>query len=613
MYLTFYHLKTKPFRITCDPRFLWLGESHREALATLRYGILDNRGFLLLTGEVGTGKTLLINRLVTMLPTDTVVTTLPDPDLTRMDFYKLLADGFKLLAPSKSKADFIIQLRDFLHLNADYQRQVLLIIDEAQRLNHYLMEDIRVLSNIEFSDRKLINIFFVGQPEFNQILMREQNRALTQRITIRYHINPLNLDEIHDYIGHRLKVAGCRQKLFKAGAEKKIHLYTGGIPRLINILCDHALVTGYIRNRRKIGGDIIVECAQELGIADWRKISLPERQSFISARNKAAIRSSQRSTGARKAYAAAPRTTGSPAHSRIRTVSGRMAQAMMLTAIFVTWLFVFYQLPGQARLPQPQWTLMRSQRTSDLGIIHSLQIPHLMRPTAGEIRTAPPEERRVKDVAVVKIAPIENREDQRADVTASVAIQGPPSGKPEVGNPGVPMKLAAPLLGKKVVKNTIIKPPKVKDASRPENLSAHRPRPVNQTTALVGSGGSAIARPVMESIAIQFDQADQIAIPSMLAIDRVASYLIEHPEKMIYLRSPLVAVDASANPLDRRNQRIDAVRSYLVGKGAYKYQVKVLPPTTVGRLSRSTRGPSFGGVMIEFPQTPAPVAYNPDK
>ena len=162
MYLDHFSLNIKPFQITVDPKFLWLGEKHKEALATLRYGILDNRGFLLMTGEVGTGKTILINRLISLLDIDTVVATLPDPDLESMDFYNLLADGLNMKRTFDTKGEFLIHLRDFLHQSHVNQKQVLLIIDESQRLNHRLMEDIRVLSNIELHDRKLINIFFVG-------------------------------------------------------------------------------------------------------------------------------------------------------------------------------------------------------------------------------------------------------------------------------------------------------------------------------------------------------------------------------------------------------------------------------------------------------------------
>jgi general secretion pathway protein A len=266
MYLEFYKLKIKPFQITVDPKFLWLGEKHKEALATLRYGITDNRGFLLLTGEVGTGKTILINRLVSTLNLDTVVATLPDPDLSSMDFYNLLADGFRMNRTFVNKADFLIALRDFLHQSYKKGQSVLLVIDESQRLNHHLMEDIRVLSNIELQDRKLLNIFFVGQQEFNSILNAPQNRALAQRITVRYHIEALEAKEIGLYIAHRLKVAGSSESLFDGEAFSEIYNFSKGIPRLINILCDHALLTGYARGVKKIDAKIIKECSQELRI-----------------------------------------------------------------------------------------------------------------------------------------------------------------------------------------------------------------------------------------------------------------------------------------------------------------------------------------------------------
>lgn len=273
MYLEHFKLNLKPFQITSDPRFLWLGEKHKEALATLRYGIVDNRGFLLLTGEVGTGKTILINRLVSLLNIDTVVATLTDPDLESMDFYNLLADGFKMERTFDSKGAFLIHLRDFLHQSYSKQQQVLLIIDESQRLNHRLMEDIRVLSNIELHDRKLINIFFVGQQEFNSILMTSQNRALAQRITVRYHIEPLDEDETRQYIEHRLKVAGTTRQIFNRSALKEIYQFSGGIPRLINIISDHALLTGYSRGAKQINDIIVKECAEDLRIPVKRQLS----------------------------------------------------------------------------------------------------------------------------------------------------------------------------------------------------------------------------------------------------------------------------------------------------------------------------------------------------
>jgi general secretion pathway protein A len=266
MYVDYFGLTTKPFQITSDPTFLWLGEKHKEALATLRYGIQDNRGFLLLTGEVGTGKTILVNKLISLLDSHTIVATLPDPDLDSMDFYKLLADSLKMSRPFHSKAEFLIQFREFLHQCHASHNKVLLIIDECQRLKHHMMEEIRVLSNIELQDRKLINIFFVGQPEFNGMLMAPKNRALSQRITVRYNIEVLDQQETYDYINYRLKVAGSKKPIFRITALNEIFLFSGGIPRLVNIVCDHALLTAFSKNIKQVDAHIIRECAEELRI-----------------------------------------------------------------------------------------------------------------------------------------------------------------------------------------------------------------------------------------------------------------------------------------------------------------------------------------------------------
>ncbi|MGD9009585.1 MAG: AAA family ATPase, partial [Desulfobacteraceae bacterium] len=235
-------------------------------MATIKYGITDKRGFLLLTGEVGTGKTVTINYLVSKLDINTVVAALPDPDLESMDFYNMLADGFDMEQTFDSKGAFLIHLREFLQKSYDDQKHLLLIIDESQRLNPRLMEDLRVLSNIELHDQKLINIFFVGQQEFNNILLTRQNRALAQRITARYHIEPLTIEETGHYIAHRLKIGGSEKKIFKPSAVKSVFDFSGGVPRLVNIICDHALLTGYSRNMRQLDAKVITDCANELRI-----------------------------------------------------------------------------------------------------------------------------------------------------------------------------------------------------------------------------------------------------------------------------------------------------------------------------------------------------------
>ena len=268
MYENYYNLNAMPFQITTDPKFLWLGEKHSEALATLKYGILENKGFLLLTGDVGTGKTALINRLVKMIDVAAIVAKVPDPGLSSLEFFNFLAIEFKMNKKFDSKGEFLINLKNFLLKAYDSQKKVLLIIDESQRLNHDLLEQIRLLSNIELQDRKLINIFFVGQTEFNEMLMEERNRAVRQRITVSYHIDPLTEPEARLYVKHRLKVAGATREIFGRDAVREIYNYSGGYPRLMNIICDHALLTGYSYNLKSIDKKVIKECEKELYIPE---------------------------------------------------------------------------------------------------------------------------------------------------------------------------------------------------------------------------------------------------------------------------------------------------------------------------------------------------------
>ncbi|MDA8164304.1 MAG: AAA family ATPase [Desulfobacteraceae bacterium] len=264
MYLDYYSLKHKPFQINTDPRFLWLGEKHREALATLKYGIRDNKGFLLLTGEIGTGKTTLINALLSSMEENVVVATMSDPALSRLEFFQYIATAFGIQEPVASKVDFLLHFSRFLQQTADSGKKVLLIIDEAQRLTHELLEEIRLLSNIENQQAKLLNIFFVGQTELNQVLEDPRNKALRQRISVNYHIPTLTEAEVGDYIRHRLLVAGSRRPLFTGDAVHQAHLFSAGFPRLVNIICDRALLTGYVEDLKQIKGKIVKECAREL-------------------------------------------------------------------------------------------------------------------------------------------------------------------------------------------------------------------------------------------------------------------------------------------------------------------------------------------------------------
>jgi general secretion pathway protein A len=272
MYLSHYKLTAKPFKISSDPKFLWLGEKHKEALATLKYGVVDNKGFLLLTGDVGTGKTTLINTLINLLDHDTIVATIPDPGLTIIDIYRFIAKAFNLGEDFDTKGEFINLITNFLHTSYAKKKKILLIIDEAQRLTHELLEELRLISNIEKQDIKLINIFFVGQPEFNDILLEERNRALRQRITINFDIKPLSDVETATYIKHRLKVAGANKSIFSNRAIQEVFNFSNGYPRLINIICDYALLSGYAKGNQKIAEEIITECAKELRITPRRQI-----------------------------------------------------------------------------------------------------------------------------------------------------------------------------------------------------------------------------------------------------------------------------------------------------------------------------------------------------
>lgn len=178
MYLSYYQLETKPFQITADPKFLWLGEEHKEALAVLRYGVMDNKGFLLLTGEVGTGKTTLIKALVNTLGEEVIVATILDPGLEKEDFFNYICSAFNLEEKFSSKGVFLNQFSAFLNNAYQQRKKVLLIIDEAQRLDQLLLEEIRLLSNIEKQSAKLINIFFVGQKEFNNIILDPKKQSI---------------------------------------------------------------------------------------------------------------------------------------------------------------------------------------------------------------------------------------------------------------------------------------------------------------------------------------------------------------------------------------------------------------------------------------------------
>ena len=322
MYLSYYNLNEKPFQISTDPKFLWLGEKHKEALAILTYGILDNKGFLLLTGDVGTGKTTIINALLNNLDDDVIAAHVSDPDLEHLDFFNFIANVFSIDKKFSTKGGFLNNLSKFLHDSYSKNKKVLLIIDEAQRLKPELLEEIRLLSNIERQDTKLLNIFFVGQEEFNNILIEPENRALRQRITINYYIEPLTANETKEYIKHRLNIAGSEKNIFSSSAIREIFYFSKGFPRLINIICDLALLTGYVKEQKTINKLIIKECAKELQIPAEKAVPLPKSQtSENDPKQKAAPIESQiaKSDPKQKVVPIESRTSEDDSNQKIKT------------------------------------------------------------------------------------------------------------------------------------------------------------------------------------------------------------------------------------------------------------------------------------------------------
>jgi general secretion pathway protein A len=269
MYAEFYNLKEKPFNLTPSPRFLYLSETHKEALALLNYGLMEQKGFVLLTGEVGTGKTTIIQTFLENLDSSIEYVYISNPTLSPVDFLSYVASSLGLEPNSHAKSSLLAQLKDNLQHYIRNQQKVLLIVDEAQNVSLKLLEEIRLLSNMETADDKLINIFLIGQPELNQKLSNPKCRPLLQRISIRYHINPLNIDETEDYIKTRLQAAGAKDlKLFSKEVIKVIHKYAKGYPRMINILCDNVLLLGYSNGKKRITSEMIEECYDDLQLPD---------------------------------------------------------------------------------------------------------------------------------------------------------------------------------------------------------------------------------------------------------------------------------------------------------------------------------------------------------
>ena len=265
MYNQFYGFREKPFEITPDPRFLYLSESHKEALAHLTYAVRERKGFTVITGEVGTGKTTLVQTVLSRLDGNTKTAYIFNPKLGSTDFLHYVCEDLGLKGQKRSKGQYISQLHHFLLACYSRNENVVLIIDEAQALDPNLLEEVRLLTNLETSKCKLLQVILMGQPELNEILSRPQFRQLKQRVSLRYHLQTLNKEETRNYIKKRLRIAGAvDQNFFTPKALNEICRYSKGIPRLINIVCDNALLTGYATDQKVIGDRIIHEVIHNL-------------------------------------------------------------------------------------------------------------------------------------------------------------------------------------------------------------------------------------------------------------------------------------------------------------------------------------------------------------
>ncbi len=267
MYHAHYGLLRSPFEMTPDPAFLWMSDAHAEGLATLVYGVKARKGFVLLTGEVGTGKTTLLHALLAQLDRNTLAAFVFNPRLEPLDFFRVLFDELGIEAPCATKADYLIALNRFLIARLEQDLPTLLIIDEAQNLSAEMLEEVRLLSNLETPTSKLLQIMLVGQPELAEMLARPELRQLRQRIVMRHQLRPFTREETATYVRERLRIAGYTGKdLFDKRALQRLHEVTGGIPRLVNVVCDGALLLGYGRELRSIGEGEIAEVARDLAL-----------------------------------------------------------------------------------------------------------------------------------------------------------------------------------------------------------------------------------------------------------------------------------------------------------------------------------------------------------
>ena len=267
MYLTFFGLNEKPFAITPDPRYLYLSERHAEALAHLLYGINEAGGFVQLTGEVGTGKTTIVRSLLAQTPTNAEIALILNPRMTAPEFLLTICEELGIGVPDSalgSLKDLVDILSHYLLRAHAAGKRVVLVVDEAQNLSPDVLEQVRLLTNLETNTQKLLQIILIGQPELRELLGRNELRQLAQRITGRYHLNPLSREETTAYVRHRLRVAGATTDIFSPAALTESFRLSQGVPRVINVICDRALLGAYSLDRHRVTSPLVRHAASEV-------------------------------------------------------------------------------------------------------------------------------------------------------------------------------------------------------------------------------------------------------------------------------------------------------------------------------------------------------------
>lgn len=283
MYLEYYKLKELPFRVSPDPKFLYLSKAHKRALACMDYSLWNEDGFVVITGEIGIGKTTLLKKITDGLAEDVIIASIYQTQFNEVELLQAILMEFGFKPFGISKVELLGLLKNYLLEQHRNQKRVVIAVDEAQNLSRAALEEVRMLSSLEIDTQKVMNVILVGQPEFNEMLDLPELEQLVQRARFRFHLGPLSKDETAEFIKYRLSVAGAeRTNLFPAAVIQIIFEYTGGIPRLINTLCDTVLTAGFVDNIPKINSSLVKNAVEELQWEPYKKRKSKLITDFVS-------------------------------------------------------------------------------------------------------------------------------------------------------------------------------------------------------------------------------------------------------------------------------------------------------------------------------------------